>query len=370
MTARGTPVEVRVDRIGSGGEGVGKLPDGRVIFVHRTAPGDLAHVRPSRVRKRWARGRLVSVEQEGSARRPPPCPLYDRCGGCSLQHLDYNGQLEAKAALVVNALQRIGKRELIPTPETHASPRELHYRNRVSFTLRRLHGNERARSASGDVARPEVIAGFHELHDPGRILDVDGRCLLPEAPIPVVWDALRSAWGEGAALLPPGPELRLTLRGLGDDGVLLLVEGGRTSESTRGHAADLLGRVPDLRAIWHREERGDPARLLAGETGLEEVWYGERYTVDPGGFFQVNRYAAMELHDLALRELGAPRGQRVVDAYCGVGIYGRRMARHGARAVGIELDPGAVRMARERPVKGFTVLEGRVEGRRGGARPP
>jgi 23S rRNA (uracil1939-C5)-methyltransferase len=363
VTTHRPSVEVEVERIGSGGEGVGRLPDGRVIFIHRTAPGDLVRARPTRVAKHWARGRLESVEREGVDRAPPPCPLYDRCGGCSLQHLEYAGQLKAKAGLVVDALERIGRRENLPEPEVHASPRAFHYRNRVSFTLRRTRRGGSRASGSRTDSLGGVIAGFHRLGEPGRILDVDGRCLLPEEPIAEVWDEIRASWGADASLLPPGSELRLTLRGLQEEGVLLLVEGGRTTSGVADGAAELLGRVPRVRAIWHRRGRGDEAELLAGDAGLEELWYGERYTVDPGGFFQVNRYAAAAMHDLTLRELGSPRGKRVVDAYCGVGVYGRRMARHGARAIGIELDPGAVRMARERPVEGFAVLEGRVEER-------
>ena len=356
-------VEVEVERIGSGGEGVGRLPDGRVIFIHRTAPGDLVRARPTRLAKRWARGRLESVERGGPARRTPPCPLYDRCGGCALQHLEYAGQLQAKAGLVVDALERVGGRDDVPEPELHASPRALHYRNRVSLTLRRTHSGASSAPGLRGGSREGVVAGFHRLGEPGLVLDVDGRCLLPEAPIAEVWDEIRASWGEGASLLPPGTELRLTLRGLREEGVLLLVEGGPATPDIAEGASELLARVPRLRAVWHRPGRGDEASLLAGDAGLEEVWYGERYTVDPGGFFQVNRYAAEELHDLTLRELGAPRGRRVVDAYCGVGVYGRRMARHGAQAIGIELHPGAVRMARERPVEGFSVLEGRVEER-------
>lgn len=350
--AVGDRVRVSVESIGAGGAGVGRLPDGRVVFVHRSAPGDRLEVELTRVKKRWARGRLLRILEEGPDRRPAPCPHYARCGGCTLEHLDYPAQLRAKARLVGDALERIGGRAALPTVEVHPSSREVRYRNRVSFTLRRLPGG--------------VVAGFHELENPSRILDVDGRCLLPEEPIARVWDALRAAWGPGADRLPPGRELRLTLRSVAGGEVILLVEGGGGGgDSARSSAQELVRAIAPLHAIWHREEGVDAggATLLAGDGGLEEVWYGERYPVRPGAFLQVNREAAEDLHDLTLRELGAPRGRRVVDAYCGVGVYARRMARHGANAVGIELDPGAVEMARDRSVEGCEILQGRVEDR-------
>ena len=352
-------VEVEVDTIGARGAGVGRVPDGRVVFVHRTAPGDRVRVQMTTVKKRWTRGRLLKVLRPGPNRREPACPHYERCGGCTLEHLEYGAQLQAKSQLVTDALERIGGREELPEVEGYASPREFRYRNRVTFTLLRI------ASLPGGV-----VAGFHELERPGRIVDVDGRCLLPEEPVTRVWEGIRGAWGPAASRLPEGRELRLTLRGTAAGEVLLLVQGGGPD---LGDPEALLGEVEGLVAIWHREgtgegtpdggtERGaDEPRLLAGVGELEESWFGERYPVWPGVFLQANRDAAEILHELVLRELGAPKGRRVVDAYCGVGVYGRRMARHGAEVVGIEAAPQAVAVARERPVEGFQVVEGRVE---------
>lgn len=351
----GGHVQVEVDAIGARGAGVGRLPDGRVVFVHRTAPGDRVRVQMTKVKKRWARARLLEVLRPGPNRREPACPHYERCGGCTLEHLEYGAQLEAKARLVTDALERIGGRTGLPEVEGYASPREFRYRNRVSFTLRRI------ASLPGGV-----VAGFHELERPGRIVDLGGSCLLPEEPVARVWDDLRSAWGAAAARLPEGRDLRLTLRGTVEGEVLLLVEGGGPGT---GEPEGLVQEVDGLAAIWHQGTDDEASRLLAGDDELEEWWFGERYPVRPGAFLQANREAAEILHELVLRELGAPKGRRVVDAYCGVGVYGRRMARHGARVVGIEADPEAVAMARERPVEGFQVVEGRVEDRLPGALP-
>lgn len=325
---------------------MGSLPDGRVVFVHRTVPGDRARVELTELRRRWGRGRLVQLEREGPNRRAAPCPYQPRCGGCPLEHLEYPAQLEAKRSRVEEALRRIGKLADLPPVELHPSPREFRYRNRVSFTLRRLRGDH-------------VVAGFREVDRPDRILDLDEACLLPEEPVARAWGALRRSWGPGAARLPQGRELRLTLRGTAEGQVLLLVEGGRAG----GDAAALLPEVPGLVAIWHRESPERPPSLLAGTERVEEIWFGEPHVVRPGAFLQVNREAAGLLHDLVLRELAPPRGRTLVDAYCGIGVYGRRAARHGGRAVGIELDPQAAAEARARSPEGFRLLEGAVEDR-------
>lgn len=336
------PVRLRIDSIAAGGEGVGRLPDGRVAFVHRTAPGDLAEIAVGVQRERWARGRLLRVLEPSAERRPPPCRFYERCGGCTLEHLRYAAQLRAKGRIVADAFGRIGGVEADP-PEVVASPREQRYRNRVSFALRRLGG-------------VRVVAGFHELGNAERIVDIDGSCLLPEEPISRVWDRLRAAWGAGAERLPPGDRLRLTLRANAAEEVSLLVEGGDAG----GKPAELLAETEGLVSIWHRPGDAGPV-LLAGAPGLPERWGEDALELSGAAFLQVNRGAAALLEAEVLQRAGEVTGLRVVDAYCGVGLHARRLARAGARVVGIELDPDAVREARRGAPGEVRFLAGSVE---------
>ena len=341
----GSRHELNVDAITSEGAGVGRLRGGRVVFVHRTAPGDRVLVEITSVHRRWARARMLELLEAGPDRREPLCPHYELCGGCTVEHLTYPAQVALKGKLVTEALNRIGKRHSLPEPGLNPSSRETRYRNRVTLTLVRTTGGE-------------VTAGFNRLESPGSILDVDGRCLLPEEPIATVWDGLRKEWGRGARRLPAGPRLRLTLRVVDSGDVLLLIEGGET----RGDPEALIATVPELRSIWHRKAGSfDPPCLIAGEPRLTEVWHGEEVEVRPTGFLQVNREAAGRLHDHVIEVSGEVRGKRVVDAYCGFGALGRQLALNGAVAVGIELNPEAVRMSMDHRVSAFQVLQGRVE---------
>lgn len=333
---------VRIDSIAAGGEGVGRLPDGRVVFVHRTAPGDLAEVALTERRDRWARGRLLRVLEPSPERREAPCPFYGECGGCTLEHMTYEAQLRAKARIVSDALTRIGGMATEP-PEVVPSPSEHRYRNRVSFALRRM-------------GRGEVVAGFYALGDPERIVDLDGRCLLPEEPIARAWDAIRANWGKEAFRLPSGDRLRLTLRASAAGEVSLLVEGGFSP----GRPEELLEAVPGLVAVWHRPGVAPPS-LIAGAPGLPETWGDETVELNGAAFLQVNRGAAALLEAHVMERIGDPAGLRVVDAYCGVGLHARRLARAGARVVGIELDPEAVAEARRSAVEGTEYVEGPVE---------
>lgn len=335
-------MEVTIDAVAAGGEGIGRLADGRVVFVHRTAPGDRARIQIVEAKERWTRGRLLELLVSSPDRRDAPCAFYAECGGCTLEHLTHEAQLRAKGRIVADALNRIGGLQVEP-PEVVPSPHEFRYRNRVSFALRRLFGGG-------------VLAGFHSLNDPDRILDIDGSCLLPEEPIARVWDRLRAAWGPSAGLLPAGERLRLTLRATRAGMVSLLIEGG----FSRGSPDDLLARVNGLESIWYRPGPA-AATLVAGAPGLPERWGDETIPLGGTAFLQVNREGARLLEDHVLAIVGDPAGLRIVDAYCGVGLHARRLARGGADVVGIELDNEAVAAARAAAPARARFVEGSVE---------
>ena len=321
-----TDAVVRIDGIAAGGAGVGRLPTGQAVFVHRTAPQEMVRVRVTEGRKRWARADLLELLEPSPARRAAPCPHYHRCGGCTIEHLSYDAQLRAKSEIVREALRRIGGVD-VGVPEVVASPREFRYRNRVQFALRRLPDGR-------------VIAGFHELGRPDRIVDIGADCLQPEEPVAQAWGALRGAWGRNAERLPAGGQLRLTMRATARGDVGLLIEGG----VGRGDPEALLREVPGLHAIWHRREQG--VVTLAGDDTLVESWDDFELRLGASAFLQVNRDAARLLEDHVIARAGDVSRARVVDAYCGVGFHAHRLAAAGARVVGIELDPSAVEQAR------------------------
>jgi 23S rRNA (uracil1939-C5)-methyltransferase len=333
---------VTIDSIAAGGEGVGRLDDGRVVFVHRTAPGDRAEVALTERRERWARGQLLRVLDPSDLRREPPCAFYAECGGCTLEHMHYPAQLGAKARIVADAITRIGKIS-VEEPEVVPSPLEHRYRNRVSFALRRLGGGR-------------VVAGFHALGDAERVVDIDGRCLLPEEPISRVWDRLRAAWGPDARLLPAGERLRLTLRANAAGEVTLLVEGGYSP----GEPMELLRVVEGLTAVWYQPGGAGP-ELIAGAPGLPESWGDETLDLSGAAFLQVNRSAAALLEEHVMTIAGEVNGCRVLDAYCGVGLHARRLARAGATVVGIEVDTEAVAAANRTAPPNASFIEGAVE---------
>ena len=246
-------VDVTVRAIAAGGSGVADLPDGRVVFVPRTAPGDRARIRIETSKARWAVGSLRRIIEPGPDRRDALCALYSECGGCQLQHVSYEKQLRVEGTLRCRRAQpyRPPRRdrfpEVVPSARHHRipEPRNVHAPAAPWRACRR--GLPRARSSR---AR-------HRCSD---------ECVLPEPRLVDVWTRLREGWGQAARLLPAGGRLRLTLRAV-LPGTELLVEGGEAGWS----AAELVARVPALVAVHHRSSTvGAEATLVYGpmETGL------------------------------------------------------------------------------------------------------
>ncbi|HEX5580339.1 MAG TPA: TRAM domain-containing protein, partial [Gemmatimonadaceae bacterium] len=154
MTER---ARVEIESIAAGGDGVARV-DGLVVFVPRSAPGDVGVV-DYELRGRLARGRMVELERASAARVEPPCPHYtaDRCGGCQLQHLGYEAQLAAKGRIVSDALARIGG-HAVASPEVRPSPRPWRYRRKLTLALRRVGSR--------------WVSGLHPYDAPGRVFDL------------------------------------------------------------------------------------------------------------------------------------------------------------------------------------------------------
>ncbi len=162
-------LEVAIDALAAGGDGIGRDAAGRVVFVPFAAPGDRLRVRVVEEQPRFARGEIDAVLVPGTDRVTPRCPVFGTCGGCAWQHIDYAAQLEAKRAMLQGALERIGGIEA-QAIEFIASPQPYGYRGRarvlveggrVGFRKRRSH--EVCAIAACPLLAPPLDAALAEL---------------------------------------------------------------------------------------------------------------------------------------------------------------------------------------------------------------
>ena len=298
---------VPITGIAAGGDGVGRT-DGMVVFVPRTALGDVALVRLSAGR-RFARGRLESLEHASDDRVVPPCVHYtrDRCGGCQIQHLAYDAQLRTKGVIIGDAMRRIGKRKA-DDPVVQPSDAQWRYRRKLTLHLRR----------DGEA----WVAGLHPYDDPDAVFDLHD-CPITAREVLAVWAELRPSFD----VLPDARTLRVAVRLIGN-GASVVVEGGRTWRSFDRFFAQ----SPSIQELWWRPDHGPMRRV------------DSRAAADAAGasFVQVNERVATSLRTHLLERVRTYSPSRIVDAYAGMGDTAVPLAHEGRTVVAIELDAVAV----------------------------
>ena len=324
-------VSLEIESIAAGGDGVGRN-NGLVVFVPRTAPGDLVTARIAG-KGSFARGSLRTIARPSQVRIEPPCPHYtrDRCGGCQLQHLSYAAQLEAKQRIIRDAIERIGKR-LIDYPEIRPSREEWRYRTKLTLTMKR--------NTTG-----RLIAGLHQYDDPSKIFPLKD-CLITDRRVLDVWRNII----DKSDLLPGSQSLRGSVRITSDGPVFTLIGGMRFS-----HAVQFFDALPMLSALWW--ENDENVRRLLYDRRARRSDRG----APSASFSQVNESVAADLRALVVERVLARRPSTVVDAYAGSGETAVEIAEHGPSVTAIEMDADAARWSESRLPENSKSIHARVE---------
>jgi 23S rRNA (uracil1939-C5)-methyltransferase len=317
---------VRVESIAAGGDGVARA-EGFVVFVPRSAPGDVGAVDIA-MRGSFARAPFIRLIEPAPTRIDPPCPHYiaDRCGGCQLQHMQYEAQLDAKAGIIRDSIQRIGKRT-VDLPTVGASPQQWRYRRKLTLAM----------SRQGD----RWIAGLHPYDSPRRVFELRD-CLITDERVLDVWRRIMSAQDA----FPFASTLRGAVR-VDDGGVTFVLEGGDVwPTSTRFFDA-----IPALTALWWIPDK--KRRRLMQQRGDA--------TVPGASFVQVNAPVAAQMHDAILALVLDHSPGTVIDGYSGSGDLALSLAEAGVRVTAIELDGDASAYSSARLPAGSRSLSGKVE---------
>ena len=295
--------QVTLTKFTYGGEVMGRLPDGRAVFVPYTLPGEKVHIRLVEDKKHYARGELLGILEPSPIRIKPKCLHFRECGGCHYQHIPYPEQLEAKRTILVDQLERIGKFTDPPVKKTIPSPSPFYYRNHIQFHL----------SPEGDL-------GFRAPRSE-RVVPIE-ECHLPDELINTIWPLLELDF-------IPGLE-RVSLRsGEGDQDALLILESSDPPpiefDVDIPMSAVLLG-------------PGGKIVLSGDEFTILEV-RGFPFVVSAGAFFQVNTPLTEQLIEHLLTTLPLSSTSTLLDVYCGGGLFSAFLAPNVEKLIGIESSP-------------------------------
>ena len=324
---------IAITGVGSQLQGIGRLSDGRAVFVPGAIPGEVVEIEITQEKGRFCKASLSAVWEPSADRVKPACPHAGVCGGCQGRHMAYGRTLKLKRQIVYDALTRLGGVEAPKVRETLGCETPERYRNKAEYPIAWQDG------------RP--VIGMHAAAS-SRIAPIED-CLLqaPPSGAALRWFAAR------LPALPCARQLKYLVTRVNREGELMLVvcaDAPVRPEIERLIPA-LEKELPALKSLWFCQLNRRPAHALDGRcerlwgaAALKETLLGLEFEVSPQSFFQVNPVQTERLYACALEAAGVGPGcgLNVLDAYCGAGTITLAAARQAKSALGIEIVAPAI----------------------------
>ncbi len=336
--------EITIEDLGHSGEGVGRI-DGFTVFVEGGIPGDALKIKMENVKKNYATGSILEILNPSEDRIQPLCPVAQSCGGCQLQHLDYQAQLRWKTNRVRENIRRIGGLEDIPVNDAIGMENPWHYRNKAQFPA--------------GIYRGEAILGFYKRgsHD---LVDIHNCCIQHKSNEPVIKAIERymkqfhiapydERTGKGI--------IRHVLVKIGfytGEKMVVLVTNGKKLPHKDELIQMLLDAVPGLDSIIQNINTkrgnvilGSECILLYGSERITDMIGDLKFQISALSFFQVNPIQTKILYEKALEYAQLSGEETVFDIYCGIGTISLFLARKAKKVYGIEIVEAAIEDAKE-----------------------
>ncbi len=336
-------IEVSIDSLAYGGNGVGRL-DGFVVFVRRGLPGDRVRARVTKVKRGFAEALATEVLDPSPQRVDAPCAHFPACGGCRFQDLDYAVQVAAKEAQIRDALVRIGGIAEPPLEPILPAVSPFFYRNKLEYSF--------TQTEDGPAL------GFHRAGRWDEVLEIE-KCWLTTDLGNAIRNTVRD-WAREEGLVAydqtehTGYLRHLVVReGRNTGQALVVLVTAKGEKFEPDYFVEVLRRFPEVRSIHWAVNDGQaevtnlPTKLLWGEEAIEEELLGLRFRVRPNAFLQTNTEMAEHLYALAIEYAGLQGTETVYDLYCGTGTIGLALAKDALSVWGVEISEESVACALE-----------------------
>ena len=339
-------LEIFIEDMGNEGEGIGKVC-GYTFFVKDAVTGDRIKAKIIKLKKNYGYARLMQIIEPSKWRTEPVCPVARQCGGCQIQHLSYDMQLEWKRKKVENCIKRIGGFNDIEVEPVIGMSEPYYYRNKAQFPI-------------GYDKKGKLVAGFYA----GRthnIIPYTECCIQHKCNSVILNVILKfmneyniSAYDE---VKHSGIVRHVIIRvgkATSEVMVCIVVNGTKLEHSTK--LVDMLLKADigeeNIKSIClncNTEKTnvilGDKINVLYGQPYITDCIDGIEYRISPLSFYQVNPIQTEKLYKLVL-EMADLKGDEVVwDMYCGIGTISLFLARQAKMVYGVEIVPNAVKDA-------------------------
>ena len=348
-------VTLKIEDMGVDGEGIGHV-DGCTLFVKNALIGDVINAKIMKMKKNYGYARMMEILTPSPDRVEPKCAFHKQCGGCQIQALSYEKQLEYKKKKVLNNLQRIGGLSDLPEFDLVGMEEPYQYRNKAQFPF-------------GTDRNGEIVTGFYA----GRTHNIisNTKCYLGvvenEQILKIILAHLEKyhipAYDEqtGKGLL----RHVLIRKGFttGELMVCLILNGTGLPE-LKELVAELV-KIPGMTSITINVNTkntnvimGQEMRSVWGQDYITDYIGNVKYQISPLSFFQVNPVQTGKLYERALEYAEVESGETVWDLYCGIGTISLFLAQKAKQVYGVEIVPQAIEDAkRNAALNGFTNAE-------------
>ncbi|WP_141430423.1 23S rRNA (uracil(1939)-C(5))-methyltransferase RlmD [Bacillus sp. 03113] len=332
-------IEVVFEDLTHDGAGVAKV-DGYPLFVPNGLPGEKAKIKVIKVNKGYGFGRLMELLDQSPYRVEAPCSIYKECGGCQLQHLSYEGQIQAKEKHVQDVIARIGKLNNVKIHPVLGMAEPWRYRNKAQVPIGEQEGG--------------LIGGFYQQRT-HKIIDMT-ECLIQQEKNDEVVQAVKEICSKyGVRAYDEGRhkgDLRhiMTRYGL-TTGEVMIVLVTRTSElpNKKKIVEEINAQIKGVKSIIQNINpkktnviMGDETKVLSGDEVIYDYIGDIKFAISARSFYQVNPEQTKVLYEKALEYAGLTGVETVIDAYCGIGTISLFLAQKAKKVHGVEIVPEAI----------------------------
>jgi len=328
------------------GLGVGRI-DNFAVFVDGAIKDEVVEMKIIKVTKNYAVGKLMKILKPSENRVEPAGPVFKRCGGCSLQHMNYKAQLDFKTDLVRENLKRIGKLDDVIIHDTIGMNNYLNYRNKAQYPVADVKG----KPVIGFYAKRSHDVIEHDSCDIQDVVSVKIKKIVHKFIFENNISPYNESTGEGIV------RHIMTRVGFktGEVMVVIIINKDDLPMKVKKRLVEILTEeVPEVKSIYLNVNKkitntilGDTNKLIYGKEVISDFIGNLEFRISPMSFYQVNPVQTEALYNKALEYAGLTGNETVFDLYCGIGTISLFLSQNAKKVYGVEVVEDAIRDAKE-----------------------